>query len=109
MIHNIIKDKSTRLFIVLAGFFITNALLAEIIGVKLFSLEKSLGLEPANLVFFGNNFSFNLTAGVMLWPVVFIMTDIINEYYGPKGVRMLSYITIVLIAYAFVMFFAAIR
>ncbi len=109
MIQNIIKDKSTRLFIILAGFFITNALLAEIIGVKLFSLEKSLGLEPANLVFFGNNFSFNLTAGVMLWPVVFIMTDIINEYYGPKGVRMLTYITIVLIAYAFVMFFGAIR
>lgn len=108
MIHNIIKDRSTRLFIILGGFFITNALLAEIIGVKLFSLEKSLGLEPANLVFFGNNFSFNLTAGVMLWPVVFIMTDIINEYYGPKGVRMLSYITIVLIAYAFLMFSAAI-
>lgn len=108
MIHNIIKDKSTRLFIILGGFFITNALLAEIIGVKLFSLEKSLGLEPANLVFFGNSFSFNLTAGVMLWPVVFIMTDIINEYYGPKGVRMLSYLTIVLIAYAFLMFSAAI-
>ena len=104
MIHNIIKDKSTRLFLVLGGFFITNALLAEVIGVKLFSLEKSLGLEPANLMFFGNSFSFNLTAGVMLWPVVFIMTDIINEYYGPKGVRMLSYLTIVLIAYAFIMF-----
>jgi queuosine precursor transporter len=108
MIHNIIKDKSTRLFIVLAGFFIANALIAEIVGAKLFSLEKSLGLEPANLQFFGNNFSFNLTAGVMLWPVVFIMTDIINEYYGPKGVRLLSFLAIILIAYAFLMFSAAI-
>ena len=66
MIHNIIKDKSTRLFIILGGFFIANALIAEIIGVKLFSLEKSLGLEPANLRFFGNSFSFNLTARVLL-------------------------------------------
>lgn len=108
MIHNIIKDKSTRLFLILGGFFIANALIAEIIGAKLFSLEKSLGLEPANLQLFGNSFSFNLTAGVMLWPVVFIMTDIINEYYGPKGVRFLSVLAIILIAYAFLMFSAVI-
>ena len=108
MIHNIIKDKSTRLFIILSGFFIANALIAEIIGVKLFSLEKTLGLAPADLKLFGNSFSFNLTAGVLLWPVVFIMTDIINEYYGPKGVRFLSILAIVLIAYSFIMFTGAI-
>lgn len=108
MIHNIIKDKSTRLFIILGGFFIANALIAEVVGAKLFSLEKTLGLAPAALRFFGNDFSFNLTAGVLLWPVVFIMTDIINEYYGPKGVRFLSIIAIVLIAYSFIMFSAAI-
>jgi queuosine precursor transporter len=109
MIHNIIKNKSTRLFLVLGGFFIANALLAEIIGVKLFSLEKTLGLPPADILLFGNRFSFNLTAGVVLWPVVFIMTDIINEYYGPKGVRFLSFLAIGLIAYAFIMFSASIR
>jgi queuosine precursor transporter len=108
MIHNIIKDKPTRLFLILGGFFIANALIAEIIGAKLFSLEKSLGLQPANLQFFGEHFSFNLTAGVMLWPVVFIMTDIINEYFGPKGVRFLSMLAIILIAYSFLMFSAAI-
>src|SRR4028119_2182845 len=102
MIHSIIKDKPTRLFIILGGFFIANALIAEIIGVKLFSLEKSLGLTPANLHLFGNSFSFNLTAGVLLWPVVFIMTDIMNEYYGPKGVRFLSFLAAGLILFAFV-------
>jgi len=109
MIHNIIKDKSTKLFLILGGFFIANALLAEIIGAKLFSLEKTFGWAPANIPLFGNEFSFNLTAGVVLWPVVFIMTDIINEYYGPKGVRFLSFLTIGLIAYAFIMFSAAIK
>lgn len=108
MIQSIIKNKSTRLFIVLGGFFIANALLAEIMGSKLFSLEKTLGLEPVNLQIFGNSFSFNLTAGVLLWPVVFIMTDIINEYYGPKGVRFLSLFTIVLIVYSFLMLSGAI-
>lgn len=109
MLNNIINNKATRLFIILAGFFIANALIAEIIGTKIFSLEKSLGLEPIGWRFFGETFSFNLTAGVMLWPVVFIMTDIINEYYGPKGVRFLSFLTIVLIAFAFLIFMGAIH
>jgi len=83
MIKTIIHNKSTRLFIILAGFFITNALIAEVIGVKIFSLEDTLGIERANIKLFGGTFSFHLTAGVLLWPVVFVMTDIINEYYGP--------------------------
>jgi queuosine precursor transporter len=109
MIHTIINNKPTRLFIILGGFFIANALIAELMGVKLFSLEATLGAKPARLNIFGNDFSFNLTAGVLLWPVVFIMTDIINEYYGMKGVRFLSFLTIGLIIYAFIMFQGAIN
>ena len=84
--------------------------MAEFIGVKIFSLEKVFHLEPANFSLFGvDNLGFNLTAGVLLWPVVFVMTDIINEYYGRKGVRFLSILTAGLILYAFIVVFFAIR
>ena len=53
MIHNIIKDKGTRLFIILGGFFIANAIIAEVIGVKIFSLEDTLGIEKANFSLLG--------------------------------------------------------
>ena len=108
MIKTIIHNKSTRLFLILAGFFIANALIAEVIGVKIFSLEDTLGVKRANIPLFGGHFSFHLTAGVLLWPVVFVMTDIINEYYGPKGVRFLSFLTIGLIAFSFIVYNAAI-
>ncbi len=109
MIHNIMRDKSTKLFILLAGFFIANALIAEVIGVKIFSLEKTLGFEPFSFGLLGESgLSFSLTAGVLLWPVVFVMTDIINEYYGVKGVKFLSYLAVGLIAYAFLSFSGAI-
>ena len=108
MIHNILKDRSTRLFILLSAFFIANALIAEVIGVKIFSLEKSLGLHPLDIDLFGNKLSLNLTAGVLLWPIVFIMTDLINEYYGTRGVKMLSYLAAILIAYAFLAFYGSI-
>ncbi len=109
MIKQILSDKSTKLFLVLGGFFIANALIAEIIGVKIFSLEKTLGFSPMEINLFGNALSVNLTAGVLLWPVVFIMTDIINEYYGMKGVRFLSYLTAGLITFAFIVFFFAMK
>lgn len=97
-------EKSNRLFYFLGAFFIANALLAEFIGVKIFSFEKTLGLQPLNLELFGyKNLSFNLTAGVLLWPIVFIMTDIINEYFGRKGVRFMSFTAAGLIAYAYTM------
>jgi queuosine precursor transporter len=102
------QDKSTRLFYILGSFFVANALLAEFIGVKIFSLEATIGISPANLSILGvENLSFNLTAGVLLWPVVFIMTDVINEYFGKRGVRFLSFTAASLIAYAFFMVYFA--
>lgn len=110
MIHLIIKDRPTKLFIILGGFFIANALIAEVIGVKIFSLEETLGFKPFSFsMFHRDGLSFSLTAGVLLWPVVFVMTDIINEYYGVRGVRFLSYLAIVLISFAFLAFFGAIH
>jgi uncharacterized integral membrane protein (TIGR00697 family) len=109
MTLSIIKSKPTRLFLILGGFFIANAIIAEFIGVKIFSLEDTFGWQRANIPLFGGVFSFHLTAGVLLWPVVFIMTDIINEYYGPKGVRFLSFLAAGLIIYAFLIVLGAIH
>jgi uncharacterized integral membrane protein (TIGR00697 family) len=96
------NSRKTNLFILLCSIFLTNAILAEIIGVKIFSAEKTLGFEPVNWTFFGEYLlDFNLTAGAVIWPVVFITSDIINEYFGKKGVRKISFITAGLITYVF--------
>lgn len=102
------EQKRNKLFLILAGIFITNALLAEIIGVKIFSAEASVGADPAHLNILGFTMDFNLTAGVLIWPVVFITTDLINEYFGKPGVKRVSYLTAMLIAYTFVIIFLAI-
>jgi uncharacterized integral membrane protein (TIGR00697 family) len=104
-----LEQKRNRLFLILSGIFITNALLAEIIGVKIFSAEGTVGLHPANLNILGFVMDFNLTAGALIWPVVFITTDLINEYFGKPGVKRLSYFTALLIVYAFVIIFMAIK
>lgn len=98
---NVSLDKRTNLFLILAGIFITNAIVAEIIGVKIFSAEGTLGFKPGQLNILGFRPEFNLTAGVVIWPVVFVTTDIINEYFGKKGVKKISFMAIGLIIYAF--------
>ncbi|MEQ8238280.1 MAG: queuosine precursor transporter [Cyclobacteriaceae bacterium] len=96
------NSKKQQLFIVLSGIFLTNAILAEMIGVKIFSAEKTLDLNPANISLLdGFVLDFNLTAGAVIWPIVFLTTDIINEYFGKKGVQKISFIAAGCIAYAF--------
>jgi len=105
----ILSNKGIVLFIVLAAFFIGNTIVAEFVGGKIFSLEKLLGFAPLNMKFFGvDGLGLNLTAGAILWPVVFVMTDIINEYFGTKAVRFLSYLAVAIVVYAFIMIYGSI-
>ncbi len=101
------ESKRTILFLVLGSFFIANAIIAEFIGVKIFSLEGTLGFNPANILIGTYKLSFNLTAGVILWPLVFVMTDIINEYFGQRAVKLYSYIAAALISYSFIAIYFA--
>ncbi len=103
------EQRGQRLFVVLAAFFVVNAVLAEFIGVKIFALEDTLGLKPFEWNLFGQTGSLNFTAGTLLWPIVFIMTDTVNEYYGRRGVRFISWLAVALILYGFLFAFAAIH
>ena len=108
VLNSLHNNKAFKLFLLLAGFFITNTLVAEFVGVKIFSFEKTLGFESFSFSILGvDGLGFNLTAGVVLWPVVFIMTDVINEYFGMRSVRLLSYLAVGLVLYAFAMVYFA--
>jgi uncharacterized integral membrane protein (TIGR00697 family) len=84
------------LFVFLAGLFVTNAITAELISNKLIEIPISFSIS-------GNKIGpFVTIVGVIPWPVVFIITDLLNEFYGEKAVRRISWITAILIAYCFI-------
>ncbi len=108
MLSNILKDRPVKLFVIITAFFVANALIAECIGTKIFSLEKLFGSAPLSFSLLGEKgLALSLTCGVLLWPLEFVMTDIVNEFYGPKAVRRISFIAVALISYAFLMFYMA--
>ena len=106
---NALDSRAHRLFIVLAAFLACDALTAEFVGVKIFALEPTLGLNPLNWNLFGQTGSLSFTSGVLMWPLVFLLTDVINEFFGFRGVRFISWLTVVLIIYAFFAAYIAIN
>ncbi|HEY4367305.1 MAG TPA: queuosine precursor transporter [Steroidobacteraceae bacterium] len=98
---NPLGSRVTHLFLVLSAFLAVNAMIAEFVGVKIFALEPTLGIGTFNWNLFGQGGSLSFTSGVLLWPFVFLMTDVINEYFGRRGVRFISWLTVGLICYGF--------
>lgn len=86
------QSKKDTVYVVLAGIFITNAVVAELIGGKLIDVGAAV-----------------MSIGILPWPIVFVTTDLINEYFGEKGVRRLSFITAGLIAYTFFILYFAMK
>lgn len=86
------NNRRDFVYITLAGFFVTNAIIGELIGGKLIQMGP-----------------FAMSMGVLPWPIVLIVTDLINEHFGKEGVKKLTYLTMGLIAYAFVVLFAAMQ
>ena len=86
------QSKKDTVYVILAGIFITNAVVAELIGGKLIQLGPYV-----------------MSVGILPWPIVFITTDLINEYFGEKGVKKLSLITASLITYCFVLLYFALK
>lgn len=87
-----LNHRKDFVYITLAGFFVTNAIIGELIGGKLIQLGP-----------------FAMSMGVLPWPIVLIVTDLVNEHFGKDGVKKLTYITMGLIAYAFVLLFLAMQ
>lgn len=85
-----LNNRKDLVYLILAGLFVCNAILGEILGGKL--------IEAGGYI---------MSLGVIPWPIVFLTTDLINEYYGRSGVRRLTLVTVGLILYAFVVIFIA--
>lgn len=75
--------RGQRLYVLLSGLFVGFLVLAEVTGSKLFEVDVS-GL--ALFSSFGIE-RFTMTMGVIPFPLVFIITDLLNEYFGRRGVR----------------------
>lgn len=89
-----------RLYLYLAAVFITALLVGDIIGSKLFVVEVPL-------FFRDEPFQATLSVGAMWFPITFVLTDVINEFYGVKGARTVTFVGFWMALFAFGAIFVA--
>jgi uncharacterized integral membrane protein (TIGR00697 family) len=72
-----------RLYVYLCAVFLTALLIGDTIGSKLFVVAIPLGFTTMHAT---------LSVGVIWFPITFLLTDVINEFYGSKGARFVTFV-----------------
>ena len=68
-------DASQKLFVYLGAIFVSCLLLGDVIGGK--TIATPLG---------------PISVGILPFPVTFLLTDVVNDFYGRRGARFLTYL-----------------
>jgi len=68
-------DRKQRFFVFLTALFVAALITGDFVGGKFWVL-----------------FGHNLSAGIIPFPLTFVLTDIVNEFYGTEGARRLTYV-----------------
>ncbi len=93
-------NRPQKLFVMCSAVFITALVIAEATAGKFFTAFHL----PFPLVIFGETFQrVTMTAGVLAFPITFIVTDVMNEYFGKKGIRYVTMIGVAMIIFEFIL------
>jgi len=73
-----------RIYATMTAIFVICLVIANLTGAMLFSFNVTLpGLGKIPVL---------LSSGIIPFPVTFILTDLLNEFYGPKGARFVTWV-----------------
>ena len=99
-----VLSRPQRVYVACAAVFLTALVIAEATAGKFFTAVQL----PTPITILGERFeSVVMTAGVLAFPITFIVTDVVNEYFGRAGIRYVTYLGLGMVAFAFVILQAA--
>ena len=87
MKQNTRKIWQDRLYLILSGVFIASLISSNLIFQKFFfftPLEFLRGEKSSDWIFWLSGYTFELSVGILPYPITFLVTDIVSEIYGRK-------------------------
>lgn len=87
-------SRPQKVYLWLAAINVTALLLANIVGVKLFHIDVRL---------FGYTIPVEHTIGMLPFPITFLLTDLLNEYFGKRATRRVMYVSFSMAALAWLL------
>jgi uncharacterized integral membrane protein (TIGR00697 family) len=101
-----VLNRPQKLYVICAAVFLTALVVAEATASKFFTAFHL----PFTLTIFGQEFTrVTMTAGVIAFPVTFIVTDVMNEYYGKRGIRYVTFVGMGMIVFEFLLLWICIE
>ena len=101
-----VLTRPQKVFVVCSAIFITALVIAEATAGKFFEAFdlpftlRILGMEFRTVV---------MTAGVIAFPITFIVTDLMNEYFGRRGIRFVTMVGMAMVIFEFILLRIAIH
>ena len=88
-----VLTKQQQLYSYLSAVFVAALLVGDLTGGKAFGVEFRV---------FGLHYSQPVSVGLFAFPITFLLTDIVNEFYGTKGARFLTMLGMWMAVFSFV-------
>lgn len=89
-------DRRSQLLLILSALFVTCLLVGDIIGGKL--LQVSVGDQ-----------AFVISAGMLPFPITFLLTDLLNEFHGKRAARFVTWVGFAMAVLAFTLLAVAVK
>lgn len=83
-----------KIYLWLCCISLASLLISDIVGIKLFHIQLPFSVFGYDHV--------DHTCGMLTFPVTFILTDLVNEYFGKRAARRLTYIGVAMGVFVFV-------
>ncbi len=101
-----VLNRPQKLYVICAAVFLTALVVAEATASKFFTAFQL----PFTLTIWGQEFTrVTMTAGVIAFPITFIVTDVMNEYYGKRGIRYVTFVGMAMIVFEFLLLWICIE
>jgi uncharacterized integral membrane protein (TIGR00697 family) len=95
-----VLSRQQKLFVTCSAVFLTALVIAEATASKFFTAMDL----PFTIHIFGESFDrVIMTAGVIAFPITFIVTDVMNEYFGKRGIRFVTFVGMAMIVFEYVL------
>ncbi|WP_342376920.1 queuosine precursor transporter [Myxococcus stipitatus] len=89
-------DRRMQFFVVLATVFVTSLVVGDLIGVKLFEVNLGFVISVMSM-------------GMLPFPVTFLLTDLLNEFYGKKAARFVTWVGFFMAIFAYTVIAIAVQ
>jgi|SRR4051812_10877530 uncharacterized integral membrane protein (TIGR00697 family) len=83
-------SRAQEVYLWLAALFVASLLIADVLGVKLFRIPLGFSFHvpwqdsPIDAI--------QHTCGMLTFPITFLLTDLVNEFYGKRAARRLIWV-----------------